>query len=192
MFISREREKLLHAIIYFARMTKHCHTLKLFKLLNLLDFEHYRQTGRTVTGLQYHAFSNGPVPAELWEEIKHGGNADLKAAITIKNYRDQITSELTRRDITPRIAFDKRLFSQREMRIMNRIVEFFRDSSGADMSEFSHLNGLPWRNVFGNGEGNGRVIDPEMSLKSAALVTDAPTIARDELEYRRELLKGVP
>ena len=55
MFVSRDREKLLNAIIYFLRETKHCHTLKLFKLLNFADFEHFRQKGRTITGLEYRA-----------------------------------------------------------------------------------------------------------------------------------------
>ena len=48
MIVTREREKLLNAMVFFCQKTKHCHTLKLFKLLNFLDFEHYRQAGRTV------------------------------------------------------------------------------------------------------------------------------------------------
>jgi hypothetical protein len=190
MFISREREKLINAIIYFVRMTKHCHTLKLFKLLNLLDFEHFRQTGRTVTGLEYAAFENGPVPPELFEEIKRGGDADLKAAIIIQSYRDQMTNELLRRDIKPKLAFTKKIFTKRELAIMARLVLLFHDVRGADMSEFSHLKGLPWRAVYRNGEGEGRIIDPELALQSPAFVNDVPTIERDELAYRRDLLKG--
>ena len=40
LFVPREREKLVNSIIYFTRETKHCHTLKLFKLLNFADLEH--------------------------------------------------------------------------------------------------------------------------------------------------------
>jgi hypothetical protein len=43
MFVSRDREKLINAIIYFLRETKHCHTLKLFKLLYFADFEHFNR-----------------------------------------------------------------------------------------------------------------------------------------------------
>src|ERR1700730_10448814 len=98
MIVSREREKLINAIIYFVRSTKHCHTLKLFKLLNFLDFEHYRQTGQTVTGLTYAAFPHGPVPPSLFDEISRGGEKDLRDAIVIRPYRDQITNEVLRRD----------------------------------------------------------------------------------------------
>jgi hypothetical protein len=50
MLVTRHREKLINAIICFLGATKHVHTLKLFKLLNFADFEHYRQTGRTIVG----------------------------------------------------------------------------------------------------------------------------------------------
>jgi hypothetical protein len=42
MFVSHDREKLINAIVYFLGETNHCHTLKLFKLLNFSDFEHFR------------------------------------------------------------------------------------------------------------------------------------------------------
>ena len=125
MFVSRDREKLINAIIYFLRETNHCHTLKLFKLLNFSDFEHYRQTGRTIFGLQYRALPKGPVPTELSEEMKRGGGQDLKAAINLTEIKDDITGELKRRDLKPRMAFDKKWFTPRELKVLARIAEFF-------------------------------------------------------------------
>ncbi len=86
MLITHERKKLINSIIYFAHHTKHLGKIKLFKLLYLLDFEHFRMTGRGVTGLNYHAWKYGPVPVALdqeWEEPE----ADLAAAITIQPER---------------------------------------------------------------------------------------------------------
>jgi uncharacterized phage-associated protein len=60
MEIDRQREKL--AAAFFAANTKYCGVTKLCKLLYFLDFIHYRQTGRTVTGLEYRAWPKGPVP----------------------------------------------------------------------------------------------------------------------------------
>ena len=82
MFVTHNREKLINAIIYFVKNTKRCHKLKLFKLLSFLDFEHYRQSGRSVTGLRYDAWPMGPVPSDLDREIAHPGN-DLSAAVAI-------------------------------------------------------------------------------------------------------------
>src|SRR6185295_2521583 len=115
MFVSRDREKLINAIIYFLGATNHCHTLKLFKLLNFADFEHFRQTGRTITGLEYRALPKGPVPTELLYELRHGAGRDLKDAVTFFEVKDEITDALLRRDLKPRVEFDKKWFSKREL-----------------------------------------------------------------------------
>lgn len=59
MLITHDREKLINTIIYFAIHVKKCGKIKLFKLLYFLDFEHYKQTGRSVTGLDYYAWKMG-------------------------------------------------------------------------------------------------------------------------------------
>jgi uncharacterized phage-associated protein len=192
MFVSRDREKLLNAIIYFLGATNHCHTLKLFKLLNFADFEHFRQTGRTIFNLDYRALPKGPVPSKLFDEIKRGGNSDLKAAISLFPVKDEITDDLLRRDLKPRAKFDKQYFSKREMKIIERVAEFFKELKAEDMSEFSHRKGEPWLSVYGpKGEGSGKSISPELSLSSEALIKDAPTISQDELEDRKDLLRDI-
>ena len=59
--MTREKEKLGNAVIYFSENTEHCHKLKLFKLLYYLDFWHFKETGKSVTGLTYNAWGKGPV-----------------------------------------------------------------------------------------------------------------------------------
>lgn len=189
MFVSRDREKLLNAIIYFLRETNHCHTLKLFKLLNFSDFEHFRQTGRTIFGLEYHALPKGPVPTELFEEIKRGGGKDMKAAINLVEVKDDITDELKRRDLKPRGAFDKKWFTPRELKVLARIAEFFRDLKAEDMSEFSHKNKKPWASIYDNGKGQGRVIPPELVFDAEPLMHEVPNIDPEDLKYRKELLR---
>jgi uncharacterized phage-associated protein len=192
MFVSRDREKLINAIIYFLEATNHCHTLKLFKLLNFSDFEHFRQTGRTMFGLEYRALPKGPVPTKLYDEIKSGGDADLKAAIKLFEVKDEITDELLRRDLTARVAFDKKWFSRREIKIIERIAEFFRDLKASDMSEFSHENQKPWMAVYNGGKGTGQLIRPELVLDTKEpLVHDVPTITSEEIAYRKDLLRDI-
>jgi uncharacterized phage-associated protein len=191
MFVLRDREKLINAIVFFSEKTKHCHTLKLFKLLNLLDFEHFRQTGRTVTGLKYSAWENGPVPPALYQEIKNGIKADLASAVTIREQRDEFSDKLLRRDIRVKIKFQPGIFSARERSIMDCLAEIFQEARGDDMRDFSHIKGLPWKAVYGNGEGKNKPIDPALSFKSDAVMHKEPTIETDEYEYRKELLKNI-
>jgi uncharacterized phage-associated protein len=192
MFVSHDREKLLNAIIYFFGATNHCHTLKLFKLLNFADFEHFRQTGRTIFNLDYRALPKGPVPTKLYDEIKRGGDEDLKGAVSLFPVKDEITDALLRRDLKARAKFDKHYFSKRELKIIELVAEFFRDLKAEDMSEFSHRKGEPWRAVFGaKGEGSGKFISPELSLNSEPLAKDVPTISQDELEDRKDLFRDI-
>lgn len=65
MIVSRDRDKLAQAILYFALHTENLTAEKLYRLLYRLDFEHFRQTVRSVTGLEYVARESGPVPEEL-------------------------------------------------------------------------------------------------------------------------------
>jgi uncharacterized phage-associated protein len=191
MFVSREREKLIHAIIFFSQKTKHCHTLKLFKLLNLLDFEHFRQTGRTVTGLNYSAWDNGPVPPALYEEIKDGIKDDLSSAVTIREQRDEFSDKLLRRNIKPKAKFHPGVFTPRERKIMDCLAEIFQEARGDDMREFSHIKGLPWSLVYGKGEGRYKPIDPALSFNSDPMMHNEPTIEKEEHEYRKELFRGI-
>jgi hypothetical protein len=51
VLISRSRQKLIQTAVFFASNTQGCGKVKLFKLIYLLDFAHFRETGRSVTGL---------------------------------------------------------------------------------------------------------------------------------------------
>ncbi len=212
MFVTHEREKLINAIIYFVRNTKRCHKLKLFKLLSFLDFEHYRQTGRSVTGLRYDAWPKGPVPSELDRETEEP-KADLAAAVAIFKARDsqrhgrtiddleryqedtslpeKAPSAIERVEFKPKKPFNPKFFTKREMRIMETLAEIFRDAKGNDMIEVSHLKQLPWRHVYGRGEGSGRPIPYDLALASEPILKDIPTIDSDELAYRKEALREV-
>jgi len=66
---NHQREKLINVMVYFAQNTQKCGKVKLFKLMYFLDFEHYKQIGRSVTGLNYYAWPMGPVPVDLYAEF---------------------------------------------------------------------------------------------------------------------------
>src|SRR5262245_14607633 len=124
MFVSHDREKLINAIVYFLRETNHTHALKLFKLLNFADLEHFRQTGRTIFGLAYRAWPKGPAPTKIKTELKSGGDKDLKAAVALWEEKDDLTDELLRRVLKPKSQFNSTHFTKRELKILKRIAEF--------------------------------------------------------------------
>ena len=137
MIITNYREKIINAIIYFARHTKYCGKTKLLKLLYFLDFCHFKQTGRSVTGLEYFAWEKGPVPIDLFEELSNIIRPDLKSAIdivSIENFQK----------ISPKKKFNDEYFTNREKRLLEDLSYIFVDANAKQMVESTHLENQPW------------------------------------------------
>lgn len=145
MLIEYNREKLINAIIYFVTNTKFCGKTKLFKLLYFLDFEHYSQIGRSVTGLDYFAWKMGPVPTELFEELDNPCE-DFK-----QNFEISIRTAYTGNDMLNIKAlsdFSTDFFSKRELRLLEQLATEFKNSYANDMIEATHLENLPWHEIY--------------------------------------------
>ena len=190
MFISHSREKLFNAIAYFVKKTKYCNTIKLFKLLHFLDFEHYRQTGRSVTGLEYQAWKKGPVPYVFWHEIKNPPEDFSKAVEVISHYNAE-NNELERREFKPKIKFNSRYFTKRELAIMERLADFFKELRADQIIRFSHTKKMPWEIVYNEEAKPPASIPYDLALTTAKIIDDMPTIEQEELAYRREALSEI-
>lgn len=160
MIKTHEREKLLNAIIYFAQNTKHCGKTKLFKLLFLLDFEHYKMTGRSVTGSHYRAIQLGPVPSGFFEEFDAPAD-DLLQAVEIKATR-MIDYPMLK--IVPRRDFDPCHFSKRELRLMESIANDHKGKTALQMVELTHAENGVWDRVYADGAGAYDLIPYELAL----------------------------
>jgi len=150
MLISRDREKLINAIVFFARNTRHCGKTKLFKLLYLLDFHHFRATGRSVTGLEYRAWKHGPVPFELvqeWDALE----PDLAAAIEVV---PEPVHDYDRLRIEPKVEFDNRHFTKRELQFMQELAARHRDEMTRPLVGLTHEERGPWDKIWDGGHGN--------------------------------------
>jgi uncharacterized phage-associated protein len=160
MLISRDRQKLINAVVFFAANTQHCGKVKLFKLLYLLDFSHFRETGRSVTGLDYRAWKMGPVPLELvqeWDQLE----PDLAAAVEIAPER---VIDYIRERVIPRQAFEDSLFTKRELRIMSDLAQRYRDELTKPIISFTHAERGPWDKIWDSGRGNNERIPYTLSI----------------------------
>lgn len=137
MLIEHNREKLINSIIYFLSNTKYCGKTKLFKLLYYLDFMHFRETGKSVTGLDYYAWQYGPVPKALADEIS-SPSSNLKENISIQVNDNSFTV------IKPKKKFNDKFFTKRELRILENVAYIFKEAKADDIIEASHLPSHPW------------------------------------------------
>lgn len=160
MIRNRDREKLIQVIVFFAKNTRFLGKIKLFKLLYLLDFEHFRLTGRNVTGLDYHAWKFGPVPVALneeWDELE----PDLDAAISIEPKK---VIDHVRETVSPKSDFDGRHFTKRELRLMTETAAKYRDVSAPKMIDVTHAENGAWAKVWKDGDGQNKRIAYTLAL----------------------------
>lgn len=181
MLRSRHREKLINAAIYFAANARYCGKIKLIKLLYLLDFEHFRQTGTSVTGLEYRAMEMGPVPMQLYEEWA-ALEADFADAIDIVPEK---VVDFVRESVRPKRAFDDSHFTKRELRLMATLADRFRDDFSKPMINFTHAERGPWAAIWDNGNGNLERIPYTLAIHSGDPHAEVVLDAAAELEAIR-------
>ena len=182
-----ERQRLLQAVVYFAAHTQACGKIKLFKLLYLLDFEHFGQTGKSATGLDYQAWKFGPVPIELMEEWEELG-PDLADLVHIVEERlfdyDRQTVKLNRG-----VQFNAEAFSPRQLRILDELAAQHRDTLSAKMIDVTHAQNGAWDRVWRGGEGAHRAIPYELALSEADPNSEwVRELAQEQDMYRAALL----
>lgn len=158
------RRKLLNAMIFFASRTNRVNLGKLSKLLYFLDFMHCNQTGYPSIGLSYYAFEKGPVPRDLWLEIKDADvPADFKRSIALMKRTDDFIPDYKEVEVRALAQPDLSVFTPREMKILDNLAFVYRDATAAEMSEVAHLPNQPW-DVTIRQKGKNKPIDYILSV----------------------------
>ena len=179
MIITHHREKLINAIIYFAKNTKYCGKTKLLKLLYFLDFSHFKQTGMSVMGLDYFAWEEmGPVPKVLFDELSGNMRPDMKDTI------NELPAERFQQ-IRPKKKFYDKYFSKREMKLLKDISFIFHDAKADDMVESTHLKNEPWDRTLKE-KGEFQKVDYMLSIDSEIV-----SLSYDEAKERVEEISEV-
>lgn len=139
------RQKLINAVLFFAKETRHANMTKLMKLLNFFEFEHFNQTGYPSIGLKYFTFENGPVPKKFWLEIKDATLPDdlkNKVAVSVKEWgQGNKEIEFTAKN-TAQVDFS--VFTPREKKILEKLAFIYKDETAKTMSGISHEDNMPW------------------------------------------------
>jgi uncharacterized phage-associated protein len=179
MLVTHEREKLCQAIVFFAKNTEKLGKIKLFKLLFFLDFEHFKRTGRSVTGSSYEAWPKGPVPEALFDEFD-SLSPDIAACVEIRTIP---TRKSPMKKVVTKVDFNPRLFSKREISLMASLAAQYRTATADDMIEETHLENRPWHQIYEVEKRRQQTIPYELALSRQE--TEA---MQREVRERREVL----
>jgi len=188
--IDQYQERLVVAIQYFAKNVKFPSKTKIFKLLFFFDEEHYKQTGLTVTNLDYFAWSFGPVPRNIWYDIKDGYEPEyLKGKVKLMPSNEDEDTETKKLEFRAISTPDMTIFTPRQIRILERFVNIYRDVKPSLISQISHEQNQPWELTIRT-KGEKQQIDFNLSLKPSDPVTkdEANRLMND----RSEMFQNFP
>lgn len=128
-----------------------------------MDFEHFSQTGKSVTGFEYQAWKFGPVPADLMEEWEELG-ADMAQAVHIESEK-VIDYERQAVKVNAGVVFDDSYFTPRELRIMQSISDKYHKTYSPKMIDVTHEQNGAWDKVWQNGRGAQQYIPYALSIQ---------------------------
>lgn len=144
------RQKLIEAMVFFAKNVKHPTKTMMYKLLAELDFRHFEQTGLPVTNLDYQAWEKGPVPQKLHCEITKGDDIvlpeDIAKALACDKAEDINDDGKKIRKFTfiAKRLPNLKLFSPRQQKILKEVAEIYKNVSATMASKASHEPDKPW------------------------------------------------
>jgi hypothetical protein len=178
---NRNREKFINAMIFFALNTNRnkIGKLKMSKLLFALDFEHFKQTGRWVTGMRYYAYPKGPYPKDEFEKVSDKAappDIDRVMGVTPMYEDDLGESRGYLFKVRGNHKPDLSLFSKRELEIMKWLAECWHDATGKQIKDWSHKRGTPWRKVW---EEENRKYEP---ISYAYAIDDSSPLTKEDAE----------
>ncbi len=167
--------KTINTILYFAKNVNFLGKTKLYKLLYFLDFTHFKETGRSITGYNYFAWDFGPVPKTLYEEL------DCAEEDLPEEFKKKIN--ITRLDkfheIKAKAPVNMNVFSKREIRILEELSDIFKYVRAKDIKKISHLKGDPWNQTIET-KGEYQQIDYLLSLDDSS-----ESISKEEAEEKQ-------
>lgn len=106
------------------------------KLLFFLDFFHFRETGASVTGLEYYAWDFGPYPVEFGNKISDN-DPEVTSFLRIVKSEGNIK-------LIPKKSFNDKYLTKRELRLLEEISFIFKNAKAYEITEISHLKNTPW------------------------------------------------
>ncbi len=151
MFRAFLNDKIGTIIRHFAAEIQPLSLTKLLKLLYITDEAATRETGTPVTWLEYRVWKHGPVPADIYQEIKHGEKMTIgKHLISLDDYisitkKDSpIRPEKEEVFIQAKGQDDLSALSLYEVGLLNRVVEEFGAMNAAELVTYLHREGSLW------------------------------------------------
>jgi len=138
-FAVQSVEKLKNVISFFVGAMGETYQTKMNKLLFYADFDCYRETGQSITGLSYKALPYGIVPSHF-EKI-----------YALTDGIECIPDDMGGVKITSDSKANMELFSEKEKESLNKVCAKFKDYSCREISKTNHEESV-WKKYNGSNQ----------------------------------------
>jgi uncharacterized phage-associated protein len=135
-----DRDKFANTVLY---LVKHCPDepglTKLLKLLYFADFGHYRKHLRPITGVEYVALPQGPVPndyKDLFDELEANGAIVRREVPVFGLSKPKVEIEALQEP-------NEAGFAESEREVLEEVLRKHGNESGKTLSDRAHADG-PW------------------------------------------------
>lgn len=105
---------------------------KLLKEMFYADFLFYKESCKSITGLEYCKLPFGPVPDQFETILCSGLEEDIIDYEYVSNSSREYYKIIAKKD------FNKSTFTEDEMKVLNYVKEYFKNYNSNDIVEFSH------------------------------------------------------
>jgi transcriptional regulator with XRE-family HTH domain len=137
--------KFTEMVVFFTEKLQPWKT-KLNKLLFYADFDSHKQTGYSISGVQYIAIPMGPVPNNfnsIFDYLVKKENVNISYKVFSEGVGEQFKPYQNRK-------FNPELFSEDELIILERVAKRFKNTSTKEIIEISHREKAWLENKIGN------------------------------------------
>lgn len=122
-------DRLKNIMLYILEKCGEVWYTKMNKLLFYIDFVSYREQGTAMTGLAYKAISYGPVP-DRWDKVYSEFPEIIQELRPVGEYTGSVLKSNTNADTS--------LFSDAELKIMDKVCSSMGSYTARALSELSH------------------------------------------------------
>lgn len=105
---------------------------KLLKEMFYAGFLFYKESCKSITGLEYCKLPFGPVPDKFESILISGLEEDIIDYEYVSNSSREYYKIIAKKE------FNKSTFTEDEMKVLNYVKEYFKDYNVEDIVEFSH------------------------------------------------------
>jgi len=161
----QQLDKLRNTIVYLAPRVYDATKTKILKLVYLCEELSIVKHGVPFFGFDFYAWKFGPVQKELWENLNPNVEKGLEPQSFFFGFV-KLENEGQNLCVVPLVEFKDDEFSERDIEIMDSIIDKYKSASAKDLIGVTHRNDGLWDKTISKVPGLKEDFDSERKSKS--------------------------